>query len=305
MSYDFDTHTFVTADGETLILGDGSSPLAILSYGSYGMPAVEYQTRRGYKQDGETVIDFQLGVRPITITFHRHSETSREQYWLARAALIDFFRTNRGNNGAMTYTLRQVGGTKRSLIIYPAPGFTFPPTSPDENSWDIDEPVSFVAYDPVWFDPATAAVNFSGVAASQLVFPITFPIVFSPDGTEYTSTITYLGNWVAYPVITITGPYNSAIIENVTTGVSFSLIQTIGLGEQRIVTLTQGSQSIVDQTGANKFSDLSDNSNLVDWNIRPAPMVTGGINQIKMTLTGGILGTSNVSIAYQSRYAGI
>lgn len=269
------------------------------------MPAIEYQTRRGYKQDGATVIDFQLAERPISITFHRDSEAIRQEYWEARAALIDFFRPNRGNNGAITYTLRQSGGAKRSLVIYPAPGFTFPPTAPDTNSWYIDEPVQFVAYDPVWFDPATAAVNFSGVAASQLVFPITFPIVFSPDGTEYTATITYLGNWVAYPVITITGPYNSAIIENVTTGVSFSLIQTVGLGEQRIITLTQGSQSIVDQTGVNKFSDLSDNSNLVDWNIRPAPMVAGGINQIKMTLTGGILGTSNVSIAYKSRYVGI
>lgn len=302
---DTDVHIFTTDDGEQLIINNTNPPLFIPMYGSFGAPAIEYQTRRGYKQDGATVIDLHLATRPITISFHRSAECTREEYWEVRAALIDLLRPNRGNNGALTYTLRRAGGTKRSLVIYPMPGFTFPPTSPDENSWQIDEPVNFVAFDPVWFDPSTAAVAFSGVAASHLIFPETFPIVFSPDGTEYTATVTYLGNWVSYPVIAITGPYATAVIENVTTGVSFSLIQNVGAGEQRIITLTQGAQSIVDQNGVNKFGDLSDTSNLVDWNLRPAPMVAGGVNQLRMTLTGGVLGTSDVSIAYNSRYMGI
>lgn len=303
--YDVDTHTFTTADGGKLVIGNNQPDLFILSYGSYGAPGIEYLTRRGYKQDGATVVDLTLTTRPISITFHRNPECTRKNYWIARAALIDLFRPNRGNNGAVTYTLREAGGTKRSLTIYPTPGFTFPPTAPTDAGWQIDEPVSFIAYDPVWFDPTQQSCTGTGVAANQLVFPITFPIVFSPDGTTYTCNITYTGNWVSYPTIVLTGPYTSAIVQNVTTGFSFGLVLPIGIGQTRTIVTTPGALSITDQAGADQWGDLSPNSDLVDFNIRPSPMVTGGINQIVVTLVGGTLGVSSGVIRYYNKYVGI
>lgn len=303
---DRDVQSFTTFDGEVLTLanqiGDG---LFAISYGNYGAPPIEYLTRRGYKQDGSTVVDYTINDRTIIVTFYQKEACTRAQYWQYRAALIDFFRPNRG--GALTLTVREAGGNKRALKVYAAPGFVFAPSAPDESGWLIEEPITFIAYDPIWYDPATAAVVLTGVAASQLVFPITFPIVFSPDGTVYSSTITYVGNWNSYPIVTIDGPYSSATIRNVSTGVSVVLFIAIGAGEQRIIDFTPGAQSVTDSSGNDRFSDLSPspNSNLVDFNIRPAPEVAGGVNVFDMTLVGGVIGTSGVTISYNSRYLGI
>jgi hypothetical protein len=139
------------------------------------------------------------------------------------------------------------------------------------------------------------------------VFPITFPIVFSPDGTVYTATITYVGNWNSYPIVTLDGPYTSATIRNVSTGVSVVLFIAIGAGEQRIIDFTPGAQSVTDGSGNDKFGDLSPspNSDLVDFNIRPHPAVLNGTNDIEVTLTGGAIGTSAATIDFNTRYLGI
>lgn len=301
---DSDLQSFVSPDGQTLYLED---PLFSISYGNFGMPPVDYQTRRGYQQDGSTVVDYTLNNRSILLTLHRATPATRPLYWEKRAELIDFFRPNRG--GAFTFTIRQAGGNKRSLYVYPAPGFTFPPTAPNDAVNEIEEGLTFVAYDPVWFDPATAAVVFAGTAASQLVFPITFPITFSPDGTVYSASITYEGNYKSYPIITLTGPYNSAIIRNATTGVSIVLNIPISAGVQRIVDTTPGAQSVTDASGVDHFDDLAPETNLVDFNIRPEGLppegVTGGINVIEVTFTGGVLGQSDVDLSYSAKYVGI
>jgi hypothetical protein len=303
---DYDVQSLTTFDGQKIILANKKGDaIYALSYGNYGAAPIDYQTRRGYKQDGSTVVDYTINDRSIIITFYQQLACTREQYWEHRAFFIDFFRPNRG--GALTLTVHEAGGNKRALKIYAAPGFVFAPSAPDESGWLLEEPITFIAYDPIWYDPTTAAVVLSGVAASQLVFPITFPIVFSPDGTVYSSTITYVGNWKSYPIVTIDGPYSSATIRNVSTGVSVVLFIAIGAGEQRIIDFTPGAQSVTDSSGSDKFSDLSPspNSNLVDFNIRPDPEVAGGVNVFEITLVGGVIGSSAVTINFNSRYFGI
>lgn len=303
---DYDVQSFETFDGETLFLGTiEGDPLFAISYGNYGMPPVQYLTRRGYKQDGSTVVDYTINDRSIMLTLHQVTPCSREQYWQYRAALIDFFRPNRG--GALILTMREAGGNKRSLKVYAAPGFVFSPRSPDESGFIIEEPLTFIAYDPIWYDPTTASAVLVGVSGSDLVFPITFPIVFDPDGVIFSTTINYVGNWVSYPIITIDGPYTSATIRNASTNVNIVLFIAIGVGEQRIINLTPGSQTVTDGMGVDKFGDLSPspNSNLVDFNIRPHPQVLNGVNDIEVTLTGGAIGTSGVAFDYSARYIGI
>lgn len=303
---DYDVQSFETADGEMLILANqqGSNLFAI-SWGNYGVPPIEYLTRRGYKQEGSTVVDYTVNDRSILMTLRQVTPATREQYWDYRDALINFFRPDRG--GALTLTVRQAGGAKRSLKVYAAPGFVFAPSAPDESGWVIEEPITFTAYDPIWYDPTTADVVLTGQAASELVFPITFPIVFSPDGTVYSTSINYVGNWHSFPVITLDGPYSSATIRNVTTGVNVVLFIGIGAGEQRIIDFTPGAQRVVDASGVDHFGDLSPspNSNLVDFDIRPHPQVPNGVNVIEITLGGGVIGQSGATIAYADRYLGI
>src|SRR5262249_22094269 len=113
------------------------------------------------------------------------------------------------------------------------------------------------------------------------------------------------GTWVSYPTITVTGPYNSVTIINQTTNIYFTLNVSIAGGEQRIISLTPGMETITDAAGNNKFGELGPSSDLVDFNIRPNPMVADGVNVIQCQFIGGTVGLSSMKLAYNIRYFAI
>lgn len=289
-----------TADGLERIFPDGD--IHLRAYGSFGAPPTNFITRQGYRQNGSTEVDYVLGVRSIDIEFYHETITDRATYWLKRAEIHELFRPNR--NGQLLITLITPGNVKRSVYARASPGFTLPPSAPDGSIWNIDEVINFTVFDPIWFDPTTVEFDLSSVTFSDLVFPITFPIIFAPSGVQFTQTITYDGSWKSYPVITLTGPYDSVLIENSTTGVQIQLNIAIGPGEVRIINLMPGSQSIVDGSGTNKFSDLSPLSNLVDFNLRPDPEAPGGVQSFVVTFIGGTV-NSSFEFTYNNRYFAI
>lgn len=291
-----------TADGQELFVPDLEA-IQFLTYGSFGAPDTTFQTRRGFRQHGATELDYTLAPRTITVQLHRNAACSRDEYWANRAALHDFLRPNRG--GPLTFTLRQPDGVMRSIVVRADPGLELPPPPPNTNDWFINEPLDFIAFDPIWFDPTETAFNNAASTDTDLVFPITFPIVFGVSGVLFTTGLfSYAGTWKTYPKITLTGPYTRATITNVTTGVVISMNVAIGAGEQRIITLTPGNQSIVDASGVNRFSELGPGSNLIDFNIRPHPEVANGQQEIRAEFTDGT-GASAFRLAYNARYFAI
>lgn len=287
-----------TFDGEYFYTPD--EVIQFLSYGDFGAPGTEFQTRRGYKQDGATEVGFTIEPRTISLELHRNPACSRQEYWDNRLALHNFLRPNR--NGPMTITLRQPDGALRSLVVRADPGLEFPPPPSDTNHWDVREALDFIAFDPFWFDSEAVVFDDAATTDAQLIFPITFPIIFGLSGVFFsTGTFIYTGTWKTYPTITLTGPYTRATITNVTTGISIVLSVAIGAGEQRIITLTPGNQSIVDAMGVNRFSDLSPGSNLIDFNIRPDPEVAGGIQTISAGLVDGT-SDSAFELEFNNRY---
>jgi len=156
----------------------------------------------------------------------------------------------------------------------------------------------------LFFNAAITTTALSSSTQLQLVFPITFPITFGTSDTFLTTgTITYQGTWRSYPIITLNGPYDRAVITNVEAGVALFMSVAIAAGEQRIIDLTPGSQSIVDANGVNKFSDLGAGSNLIDFAIYPDPEVSGGVQTITVQLVGQVGGSA--SISYYERYFGL
>lgn len=294
-----DTLQFETADGKLLVL-----PSSIFGYevtpGNFGLPSTNYITRQGYKQHGVTEVDYILGQRDFEIDFWRAPACDRVTYWANRAELVNFFRPNR--NGQITFTVIQPDGSKRALMVRATPGFVF--NAEQNNHWDIRETVSFNAFDPIWFDPALNSLSIVSSISNDLVFPITFPIQFGASGLLFTTSITYTGTWKSYPTLTLTGPYTSATISNLTTGVSIFLTVPILAGESRILDLTPGNQSLVDGNGDDAFGDLGPTSNLVDFNLRPDPEVSGGIQTIQAILYGAS-GAAGFSISYYDKYIGI
>lgn len=294
-----ETLSFETADGLSLILSNQVFVYETFP-GNFGAPPTNFITRSGYKQDGSTEISFTLQPRDFDIDFWRAPACSRDEYWSNRAALLEIFRPNR--NGQLTFSVNRQDGTQRSLKVRATPGPSF--QSQRTNDFNVRETLSFIAFDPVWYDPSDNISTLAPSVSSDLVFPITFPIVFGPSGVLFTTSITYTGTWKSYPTLTLTGPYTSATISNVTTGVSIFLTVPILAGESRVLDLTPGSQSLVDGNGDDAFGDLGPTSNLVDFNLRPDPEVSGGIQTVEAVFYGGS-GASVFSINYHNRYIGI
>lgn len=287
-----------TADGNELFFGDPD--FRLLTYGGLGAASTQFITRRGYKQNGSTEIDYLLQPRTITIELWRSPACDRQTYWDNRKALHDFLRPNR--NGPLTFTLRTPNGDLRSIIVRADPGLTFPGSN-NNNNWNLQEQMDFIAFNPLFFNAAQSVTTLSSTTQNQLVFPITFPISFgTSDMFLTTGAITYLGTWKSYPIITLTGPYTRAVITNVQGGVALFMSVAIAVGEQRIIDLTPGAQSITDANGVNKFSDLGAGSNLIDFALLPDPEVAGGIQTITIQLVGAANGVSSASLNYYERY---
>lgn len=286
-----------TADGNELYFTD--QDFKLLAYGNLGASPTEFITRRGYKQNGSTEVDFLLQSRTISVELWRSAACDRQTYWDNRAALHEFLRPNR--NGPIIFTLRTPNGNLRSIVVRADPGLTFP-AAPQNNNWAIQEQMDFIAFDPLFRSTAQSTITLTSTTQTQLVFPITFPISFGTSGLFLvTGNITYLGTWASYPIITLTGPYTRAVLTNQQTGVVIYMSVAIAAGEQRIIDLTPGAQSITDASGNNKFSDLGAGSNLIDFAIQPAPIVAGGIQQISIQLVDGT-GSAGASLAYYERF---
>lgn len=296
-------HMLATADGKTMVFAPEDNEVQFLVYGNYGAPPTNYLTRRGYRQDGETELYYLLAPRRISVQIHRAPGCDRKTYWQNRNDFHEILRPNR--NGPLVLTLRRQGNVKRSIVVRADPGMVFPAQSHDENNWDLTETVDFVAFNPIWYDPEVVSVSTVGSIDSNLVFPITFPIKFGISQAIFAVSITYQGTWKVYPTITLNGPFTSAVINNLTTGVSLYIYANVLVGDKRVITLTPGALSIVDAVGNNKFSDLGPASNLVDFNLRPSPEAAGGVNSLQALFANATLGQTAFSLTYNNQYFAI
>lgn len=293
-----DVLSITTFDGDTLLLI--REDVKLLAYGNLGAAATSFITRRGYLQDSETEIAYLLNPRTITVELWHSPACDRQDYWDIRKELHDFLRPNR--NGPLTFILQTPNGDERAIIVRADPGMTFP-SQQNNNNWNVQEQFDFIAFDPLFFNFAQAVISMSSTTQVQLVFPITFPISFgTSDIFLTTATITYLGTWKSFPIITLDGPYTRAVITNAQSGAVIFMSVAIAIGEQRIIDLTPGSQSITDGNGVNKFSDLGVGSNLVDFAILPDPEAPDGLQTITVQLVGGTGGVSAATLAYYERF---
>ena len=267
-----------TADGREIIFP--SEAQAVLSYGNFGAPPVEYQTRRGYRQDGETVEGYSVNPRPLVLELWFRPGCDRQAYWDTRARLLDLLRPNR--NGPLTLTLRQPDGALRTINVRADPGPIFPPG--DSNNWQVQEPVTFVAFDPIWSDADAVTLTGALREEDQLVFPIEFPIWFGYENVFDLADIVYQGNWNSDTVIELTGAYTRAVIFHEQTETFIFMGVPIGDGEQRVIDLRAGRQSIRDGSGGNRFGELGPDSDLVSFALLPASQVDDGVQTIRVAM---------------------
>lgn len=296
-----DLHTIETADGVIESFGAGNQAFEV--YGGYGAPPINYLTVPTLDRWGVIERDYTLLARPIALQVWSKHAVDLDSYWDNRARLHDLLRPNRG--GPMILTIILPNLETRSIAVRANPGFIFA-AEPDNNAWLIDQPLDLLAHDPVWFDETEQTFGGTGIAISDLRFPITFPIRFSYSYVSAsTGQFLYEGTWETYPVITLGGPYTSAQIVNAVTGATIYMIEPVSNGESRVISLEPGNITVRTQDENLAFGDVDPASDFVRFKIKPDPETPGGLNEISAIMSGGKIGISSITISYQNRYFGV
>lgn len=299
---------YIAPDGERYYFDTRDSKFA-MSFMGDGMPPIEYISQRGPFQHGETIYDYRLNPRVIQFT-HYSGAKDRHRYWDKRADIMNLLRPNRQSTGSFDLgTLRKymIDGTIRDIDVMIEQGPLF--KSMDSDKWDefgFMETLRFIAPDPTFYDPALGTLTWSlGLVQVELEFPITFPIEFSEsliDGE--TNTITYIGTWLSYPTIVITGPISGFNIENVDTGKMIQLNYAIQSGEIVTISLEYGNKTVESDIQGNIIGVVSTDSDLAEFAIVSDPEAADGVNNLEVN---GASADSNTEIvlSYYTRYIGI
>lgn len=293
----------ITPDGEVFTLGDGFDQ-AVISVGGRGMPGASYQTFQGYRQPFPAVRSYLIEPRSVRMTLFTLAER-RADYWAARRRLVEALRFNRGGPLALRHI--RADGTARDLLCWPDSS----PDWDDESEWEgWETEIALVAHNPLFQDAAPTTLRLDQ-AGGALEFPITFPIAFEGFYSAIAVEVLYTGDFPAWPVIEVDGPYTTLRLVNESTGAIVGLAAPLTLGEKRFLDLTPGRQSLVDGDGVSRWGELwMPDSVLMAFNLRPAggallaPIfegVPGGVNRLKAVVTGRTDATA-VQIHYRQQY---
>jgi hypothetical protein len=150
------------------------------------------------------------------------------------------------------------------------------------------------------------STNINNAQRSYFVYPgYGYPKLHVEFTTAGILDIAYLGTWLTYPTIIITGPLNDAVITNQETGEKIQFDYHIPAGRIVTIDLAYGVKTITDDLGTNLIGVLSSDSDLATFHIAPDPEVAGGLNHIAITGTGESIGTTQIEIQFYTRYIGI
>lgn len=295
---------FETVDGAIYRLSDDYNT-TVLGFEGEGLPPIDYITQTSPNQHGETVLDYRIRPRTIQV-LHRKSSCDRQAYWELRADILNKLRPNRSTTicpGRLVYRLP--GNKVRCVDVWPMEGPKFASRNLEVyDEYAITETLRFVAFNPIFYDPTQVSRTVSYSPAQNIVFPITFPIIFSSNGIYESFTITYDGTWASYPYITLTGPMSGFILQHVELGIFIKFLRNIASGEVITIDTSFGNISAVSSLYGNVLSSFSADSSLVGMRILTEGEVTGGVNTFAVASNGADINTS-VVISYYKRFIGI
>lgn len=296
---------YISPDGITYDL-DGSVDRAIVtSLDGQGMPPIEYITQRGPLQHGETIIAYRLQPRVVQMIF-RQNACNRQGYWDNRAELLNQLRPNRSVSGTVPLPgqLRKIqpNNTVRDLDVVIESGPVFESNGADWDEWSFQEGLRFVAHDPTFYDPTAVVVDASPPAITELSVPISVPLHFGAGTATVLTNQVYGGTWLAFPVITLTGPLEAAVITNLTTDEEIIFAKVLDGGEVVTIDLRFGYKTVKDANGVNLLGFVT--GDLGSFHIEPDPVAPGGVNNLSFYIASPAA-TGAVQMQYNTRYIGI
>lgn len=309
---------FITPDGKSLELYDPPKR-GVFNLSGWGIPAPNIAVSQGPFQHGVTPLSVRYPPRVVEMTI-RHNGCNRRDYWSIRRQIIDYMRLNRANvNLPVPGKLRRylADGAVRDLDVMLSEGPGFQESSDVWDGWSVMEDLSFIAHNPVIYDPRQRVAGLGGgdlecTDQEQLTFPFVFApgrgMLFGLEGVDCSAeallSIAYEGNWEEFPRIIVTGPAEDIRIVHNQTGLILALDYTIAPNEQVTFDLTYGRKTLYNNFGVSLLNALTFDSNIGAFSIQPDPIVPGGLNTFTVSLTNGT-GITATTIQYFNRYIGI
>lgn len=309
--YGAEFNQLITPDGVVYSL-DGIVDRALMTtFDGEGMPPVEYPVQQGPQQHGQTVLSYRLQPRIMQVLFRRNAR-DRQGYWDIRKELIDMVRPNRKPVGSRPtpFVLRKIfpDYTIRDIDVLIAQGPNFESSKNDWDEFSFEEALRFIAHDPTFYDPNVVNIATVTNVITNLVVPTSVPLIFGSASTLTTVNHVYTGTWLSYPIITMTGPLNSVVITNVTTGEEIQFTHPLISGQQAVIDTRFGYKIAYDPSLplTDPASNLigSVRGDLGTFHLDADPQAAGGVNQLQIRMWV-VRGQGSVQIQYYTRYLGI
>lgn len=297
-------HEIITYDGGIYYpLNDGENRFVLTTTpGNLGLPDFEWITERRYKQDGVSEVSFRAEPRHFYIE-HRYQGAGREAFFAARTALLNAVRPNRAifpdpKPALLTYIFVMEDGTQRALQGR-AQTPKFPATETDTwDEWGFTNVLEIECWEPSIYDPDEQTYDVPATAATELAFPISFPIYFQDDNIIASGVVPYVGNWYSYPTLRVTGPCTSFTVVHQELNKFIYFLFPVISGETVTIDLYNRTvlSSLTDAFGdpVNRFADLGPLSDLQAFRLEPDPVVA------QNTIDFYAPGSSSILASYDS-----
>lgn len=153
------------------------------------------------------------------------------------------------------------------------------------------------AADPFWYDTNYISYTLSP-SGTVLFFQNPFlPVHLSPSSASGAFSVENLGQAEAWPKWVITGPGNTIVLTNVTTGEVLTINITLASSSQILTVDTNpGNPSVTREDGSNQWSAITSTSSL--WSLAE------GHNDITLSMAG-TSGASQLQLQYRQRWESV
>lgn len=280
----------------------GSVSKIYLGGSGLGLTPVDNYTTSGPIQHGATYIDFRMPVRTIGLNFMFVGSNATE-YDANRKLVKKVFRPRKPSSPLKLRFTTDSGEVYQLDVQYVSGG-----DMPSDDRVVYAQKVSVIlqAANPFWYNPNQKIEIFSAGGNGNFSFPITFPVTFGSSVVNEDRTISYIGEWEEYPVIQIIGPITNPKIVNLTTNekLEFRVGTVINSGSTYTIDTRYGYKTVIDESGVNRISSLTDDSDLDSFHLAPDDEAIDGLNSFKVTGTAATSAT-NIYLRYYERFLGV
>lgn len=291
------TYTITYTIGGTTFNLNGYDAVSGITYNyqgdqGFGLAPMHRITQRGPMQHGDSDVDFRLDPRIMQLPIVAIT-TSIDDYYIARGRLLSVFSPS-NVVGTLTVT---TSTWSRSIDVKVLGGMAFD-TDP-QVGYTLRAVIQLRADDPTWYDANPLTINgSSGIAGTPTAYPVVYPRTYGTANINATTTYSYDGTWLSYPVITATGPITGLVITNNTTGQVITTTGSIAAGRTYTYDLRYGKKTVYDDLGNNQIATVASSSNLATW------AIVTGTNSISITASSSS-SPAAVIITYYTRFVGI